>query len=214
MNIRPAEILRPLRRNSRETVSQNYRRLGLTVKLNHATGGTEKLPFTENSSNAPAPGRPNRSSLAARAALPSTASLSEVRVERDPTTGAIRQIIDQQPAKPNPLGDPLNDIVDSDAESWDGFDNQPIADSGANKRSSKSSVVAQLIEQAAGGVRKPPRRQSEHEKAWLAALAAKHGDNYGAMFRDMKMNVMQLSEGDIKRRIRRWREAQGPERHD
>ena len=29
-------------RNQKETLSQNYRRLGLTARLNHATGGTEK----------------------------------------------------------------------------------------------------------------------------------------------------------------------------
>jgi len=43
-------------------------------------------------------------------------------------------------------------------------------------------------------------------------LVERHGakeDAYKTMWRDGELNVMQQSEGDIRRRVRRWREGGG-----
>ena len=46
----------------------------------------------------------------------------------------------------------------------------------------------------------------------MRRLVERHGgkeDAYKAMWRDGELNVMQQSEGDIRRRVRRWREGGG-----
>ncbi|KAF2835423.1 60S ribosomal subunit biogenesis protein-like protein Nop16 [Patellaria atrata CBS 101060] len=183
--------------NQKETLSQNYHRLGLTAKLNHATGGIDKTKSLGSSE------RINGTDhLAIDSHIPTTTGLEEVRIERDPKTGAILRVI-EAPTKPNPLNDPLNELEDSDPEEWEGFDNIGTASSYS------TSVLRQLEEKAASGVRKPPRKQSAREEEWIEQLVAKHGDNYGAMFRDTKLNVMQQSEGDIRKRVQRWQKSRG-----
>lgn len=51
-----------------------------------------------------------------------------------------------------------------------------------------------------------PRQQSKREEEWVEKLVARHGDNILAMARDKKLNPMQQSEGDIRRRVRIWKE--------
>ncbi|KAF2817143.1 uncharacterized protein BDZ99DRAFT_374257, partial [Mytilinidion resinicola] len=192
-------------RNSRETLTQNYRRLGLTARLNHAAGGSEKIhastssELTSTSAKAPAP---TPDSLRMPAPLAKTLTPQDARVERDPKTGAILRVLDDPtaPHRPNPLNDPLNELEDSDEEEWSGF---------AHVTSSvpaTTSVVQQLEEVAANGVRKAPRKQSTREEEWVERLVQRHGDNYAAMFRDRKLNPMQQSEGDIRKRVKKWSE--------
>ena len=195
-----------LNRNQIETLSQNYRRLGLSAKLNHATGGTEKTASTV-SSTAPTFEPVNTSTNTSDkfhipSAAPKTLTLLDARVERDPITGKILRVLDVPNAskKPNPLNDPLNDLEDSDLEEWTGFANVPVGTLSA------TTVVQQLEAQALSGVRKAPRKQSAREQEWIQRLVETYGDNYGAMFRDRKLNPMQQSEGDIKSRVKRWKE--------
>jgi nucleolar protein 16 len=47
------------------------------------------------------------------------------------------------------------------------------------------------------------RRQSEREVEWLRRLAERHGDDTGAMARDIKLNPMQQTAADIKRRLKK-----------
>ncbi|KAI5299087.1 Nucleolar protein 16, partial [Ascosphaera pollenicola] len=53
-----------------------------------------------------------------------------------------------------------------------------------------------------------PRHMSQREAEWIEKLVAKHGDNVMAMVRDKRLNPMQQTEGDIKRRLRKWKAAQ------
>jgi len=196
-----------LNRNQTETLSQNYRRLGLSAKLNHATGGTEKTALTSTTpTSEPTNTSTNTSTNISDkfhipSAAPKTFTPLDARVERDPITGKILRVLDVPNAskKPNPLNDPLNDLEDSDPEEWTGFANVPAG-------TPATTVVQQLEAQALSGVRKAPRKQSAREQEWIQRLVEKYGDNYGAMFRDRKLNPMQQSEGDIKSRVKRWKE--------
>lgn len=185
-------------RDKKQTLSQNYKRLGLTARLNHISGGTEK---TAASFKAAADSKMKTDRFAISGA---SAAVSEIGVETDPRTGAVLRVVDDTQKKPNPLGDPLNDLEDSDPEEWEGFDNIPTAKTGT-----ETETVAKLEDLASKGERKAPRRQSTREKEWIERLVEKYGDDYGKMFRDVKLNPMQQSEGDIKRRVLRWKKANG-----
>lgn len=130
-----------------------------------------------------------------------TVTPKEARVERDPETGEIKIVEDPYARKrPNPLNDRLVDIEDSDEEEeWDGFTNLP---EGEGK---KTDLVRQLEERALTGVRNETRRQSTREEEWVEKLVEKHGDDYEAMFWDRKLNPMQQTVGDIRRRVKKWR---------
>ena len=75
-------------------------------------------------------------------------------------------------------------------------------------------MTAALETLAAGGVRHGPRKQSQREQEWVERLVEKHGENYGAMFRDAVLNPMQQSEGDIRRRVVLWRRNKFPATSD
>ncbi|OCK84332.1 60S ribosomal subunit biogenesis protein-like protein Nop16 [Lepidopterella palustris CBS 459.81] len=194
--------------NQKETLSQNYRRLGLSARLNHATGGTEKTIAILASDKATTSETNPTSDIVSDklripSKLPKTFAPLAARVERDPKTGKILRVLDDPTAskKPNPLNDPLNEFDDeSDTEGWNGFAHVP------SDMKSATQTVQALAEQASSGVRKAPRRQSAREEDWIQRLVEKYGDDYKAMFRDGKLNPMQQSEGDIKRRVTKWRE--------
>ncbi|KAF2502457.1 hypothetical protein BU16DRAFT_576463 [Lophium mytilinum] len=192
--------------NSHETLNQNYRRLGLTARLNHAAGGADNIhkptssELTSTSSKAAAP---PSDSLRMPAPLAKTLTPQDARVERDPKTGAILRVLDDPtaPRRPNPLNDPLNELEEeNEEEEWSGFAHV------ASSVPATTSVVQQLEEAAANGLRKTPRKQSTREEDWVERLVARHGDNYAAMFRDGKLNPMQQSEGDIRKRVKKWSE--------
>ncbi len=73
----------------------------------------------------------------------------------------------------------------------------------------ETDVVRELAAQAARGMRRAPRKQSVREEEWVEELVGKYGDDYGRMFRDRRLNVMQQSEGDLRRRVQRWRAKHG-----
>ena len=89
-------------RNQKETLSQNYRRLGLTSRLNHATGGTEKtiklLGLNDPKSSradAAADSTANRLNIVSKHPILAT-EIEEIEVERDPETGAILRVTGQK----------------------------------------------------------------------------------------------------------------------
>lgn len=105
----------------------------------------------------------------------------------------------------NPLNDPLNEVEDAneDAE-WNGFSMVPERRDGE----SENPVIRQLEEAARNGARKAPRGQSQREQEWVERLVGKYGEDYGRMARDRKLNPMQQTESDIKKRVGKWRAAQ------
>lgn len=200
-------------RNQKETLSQNYARLGLTSRLNHATGGTEKkvrsLGLNDGKSSradAAANSTADALNIVSKASQPQTVEIEEIEVERDPETGAILRVIGEQ-KEANPLNDPLNDVLhdDEEMEEWNGFAMVPT-------ERSDNPVIRQLEEAARNGARKAPRSQSQREAEWIERLVNKHGDDYGKMARDMKLNPMQQTAADIKKRVKKWNESKGKER--
>ncbi|KAK1599776.1 ribosome biogenesis protein Nop16 [Colletotrichum navitas] len=204
---RPKKLLNPLGNdliaknwNKKETLTQNYRRLGLTARLKAPTGGVEKrLSQLESSSAKP------RDPLAIASA--EEAVFEEARVERD-ADGKIVRIHYGSDRRSNPLNDPLN-ALDSDAEDG-GPDGGPDGEEGEEEEGwggiddeSRPEVIRLLEKEAARPTVKKPRHMSQQEREWLERLVARHGDDVAAMARDRKLNPMQQTEGDIARRIKR-----------
>jgi nucleolar protein 16 len=185
-----------------ETLAQNYKRLGLTRRLNKNTGGVEKkvsdLGADEGPSGLEIGGTGKTAQL----------EIGEARIERDPVTGKIVRVLDETVVKANPLNDPLNDL-DSESDEDMAYDKHGHPTNGTIPKAPNTAVVAQLQQEAAKPEKKYKRKQPEGEKAFVKELVEKYGDDYAAMARDMKINYMQRSEGDLKRRIRKWREDGG-----
>ena len=89
----------------------------------------------------------------------------------------------------------------NDGEAFEGFDGG--AGTGANE------IVRQLEEQAKMGKEKMNRKQSEREKEWVERLVGRWGEEYGKMARDRRLNPMQQTEADIRRRVEKWRAEGG-----
>ncbi|EFQ27961.1 ribosome biogenesis protein Nop16 [Colletotrichum graminicola] len=198
---RPKKLLNPLGNdiiaknwNKKETLTQNYRRLGLTARLKAPTGGVEKrLSQLESSSSSAKP----RDPLAIASA--EEAVFEEARVERD-ADGKIVKIHYGSDRRSNPLNDPLN-ALESDAE--DGGEEEEEEGWGGIDDESRPEVIRLLEKEAARPTVKKPRHMSQQEREWLERLVARHGDDVAAMARDRKLNPMQQTEGDIARRIKR-----------
>ncbi|KAK2877130.1 Nucleolar protein 16 [Arthroderma sp. PD_2] len=197
------------------TLTQNYRRLGLTPRLNAPAGGTEKTISAEDKEAS----KVARSDLNEAFHIPLTHKRSkklqpgEARVERDPDTGKILRVISadsedrgtvevagRKRRRDNPLDDPLEDLPEDTDMALDGL----------RGTSSSSDVVAELERQAAIQEEqlknKKPRHQSKREEEWLEALVQKYGDDTARMARDKKLNRMQQTEADIARRLRKMNE--------
>ena len=150
--------------------------------------GSGDKPSTEDAYIDPLAINPKASAKAAKGA--------EVRVERDPETGRILQVITETSEKPNPLNDPLNDLSsspepeESESKEWGGI----VGDLEAQA----------LAEEKYLARTKRPRQQSQREEEWIERLVEKYEDDYKAMSRDMKLNPMQQSVGDLKRRVQKW----------
>lgn len=192
-------------------MSQNYRRLGLTSRLNHATGGTEKTikllglndPKSSRADTA-ADSTANRLNIVSKQPK-QVIEVEEIEVERDPETGAILRITGQKEEKYNPLNDPLNELEESDDEvEWNGFAMVPER----RENEPQNPVISELEEAARNGAKKAPRKQSDREGEWLERLSDKYGEDYGRMARDRKLNPMQQTESDIKKRMKKWKATQ------
>jgi nucleolar protein 16 len=149
--------------------------------LNHATGGTEKTIALLGLNDA----KSSRADIAA-------------------DTGAILRVIGGQEKPANPLNDPLNELDDDETEEWNGFAMVPEQ----REHEKVNPVIQELEEAAKNGARKAPRTQSQLEQEWLERLVAKHGEDYGRMAMDRKLNPMQQTAADIKKRVKKWRASQ------
>ncbi|KAK4127399.1 hypothetical protein N657DRAFT_687675 [Parathielavia appendiculata] len=187
--------------NKKETLSQNYTRFGLVAKLGKTTGGTAP----SNKSTIPTNGS---DPLAVHSADQGLLQVREVKVERD-ASGRITRVLRDT----NPLNDPLNDL-DSDSEAqqqqkaeqekqrryeeWAGFHGEE-----ESKDGDRPEVLRALEREASRPTEKTVRHQSEREVEWLRQLVERHGDDTAAMARDMKLNPMQQTAADIRKRLKK-----------
>jgi nucleolar protein 16 len=183
-------------RNSKETLSQNYRRLGLISKLNKRAGGVQK-PTNDDT-------QISQAAEQQFAILPGTTHtqkpIDEVQLEHDPETGALKIRGDGSNARANPLNDQLNELEDDSGELVRFTALGHVAHKGNGQ-----GITESLEEIATTGIVKRLRQQSEREVEWISRLVEEHGDDYAAMFRDRSLNPMQQSIGDIRKRILKWR---------
>lgn len=204
-----------------QTMSQNYSRLGLTVKLNKQSGGVENTKTQPN----PVEGDSLRRTAGVDGLTIKSShnqhnlDLEELKVERDPKTGRITRILSLETAsaRSNPLNDPLFDL-DSASDS----DSSPIAapddqhssralrgNRPLNSAHAGSDVIVELEKRAKLPAAKHKRRQTDNEREFIQDLVRKHGFDYDQMARDIKTNYMQRSAGDLKRRVKKWQENGG-----
>lgn len=194
---RGLDLTREIHRNKKETLSQNYRRLGLTAKLGKATGGVD--PATKVS----APNGGAQDPLAVTPTSGTGAAFRSVKVERD-ADGKIVRVL----RKDNPLNDPLNDIEsESDDEGGNANEEEEERESGEAKKKSTTTgegatrVVDLLEAEASRPTEAHKRHQSQQEREWLGRLVARHGDDTAAMARDLKLNPMQQTAANIRKRL-------------
>ncbi|KAI4125785.1 MAG: hypothetical protein LQ347_005230 [Umbilicaria vellea] len=173
--------------------SKRINPLGLTSKLNTRTGGVEKTASALSKSSKPTTAQEGSFSIASK--TPTTLVPTEARVERDPTTGAIVRVIHSSSGKDNPLNDPLNDSSGEESD----------ADMGDGEQGRSRGIIQELEQQALMEAPKKPRQQSKGEEEWIQKLVEKYGEDYKGMVKDRKLNPYQQSEGDIKRRVKRWK---------
>lgn len=127
-----------------------------------------------------------------------------VRVVRDPKTGAITGIVREDEARPNPLNDPLNALSDED--------DRAMMDGSVGAVG--NAIVPELMESAKYEKKKRLRKQSQREQDWIGSLVTKWGDDWKGMVRDRKLNPMQQSEGDLKRRVSQWQKTRNQDSQD
>lgn len=184
-------------------MTQNYKLLGLSSRLNAPTGGSEQKP--KRNENGETESVPPDAFSVPKSRKTTKLVPTETRVERDPETGRILRIIKSdgaadetvRRAQKNPLNDPLADLSDEDefSESTD-RPNAVVAD-----------LEAQVQEEAAALAKKRrPRQQSKREEDWIERLVDRYGDDIKAMARDLKLNPLQQSEGDLGRRVGKWKQ--------
>lgn len=87
-----------------------------------------------------------------------------------------------------------------DGERFDGFDGE---------QKEGNEIVRLLEEQASCAAEKKERKQSDREREWIERLVGKWGEDFGKMARDMRLNPMQQTEADIRRRVNKWKASGG-----
>ncbi|KAL9002622.1 MAG: hypothetical protein Q9188_004457 [Gyalolechia gomerana] len=205
--------------NQKETLSQNYRRLGLVSKLNARTGGIEKRP--SSTLNPTSEKEVENDPLAIANMNPTSLVPGTARIERDPETGAILRVLSDEgdggrmKGRREWNGRVLKDDVDGFSDGGDeegterervGQHDLPTID--AEGLGGGQGVVPELVLQATSTrAKKGPRKQSRREEEWVGRLVERYGDDVRGMARDKRLNPMQQSEGDIGRRVRLWKEG-------
>ncbi|KAH3682315.1 hypothetical protein WICPIJ_006730 [Wickerhamomyces pijperi] len=181
------------------TLKQNYKKLGLTSKLQIAAGGTEQsLEKPRIKKIAHDPYQRDEEDEGEESEEESEDDedidendipLGEARIVRDKETNEVIKVIY---GKKKPLTDELM-----------------LADTHDIPEEEKTEVVKQLEAYANRPVIRQERTASERESDWLKALWEKYSDDYAKMKWDKKLNIFQQSEGDLKRRITKWRKQNG-----
>ncbi|KAI9269271.1 ribosome biogenesis protein Nop16 [Phascolomyces articulosus] len=165
--------------DKKQTLIQNYKRLGLMTSLNGKAGGIEKLypdPKPEDCMDQEEDGQEERELTEEDIAkLETTLKPGEGLIQRDDEGNVIRVIVGRQKTH--------DEILEEEPE--------PVE--------AKTDVVRQLEEQARNA-HKNVKYQSTYQQHWIAQLMDKHGDDYKAMFWDTELNQNQMTANQLKKK--------------
>ncbi|KAG0182482.1 Nucleolar protein 16 [Apophysomyces sp. BC1034] len=166
----------------KQTLRQNYERLGLLTSLNGVAGGREKLV---------PPPKPEEMEVEENEELKELTEqdIEKVKKSLKPGEGLIQR---------DDEGNVIRVIV-GEAKTHDEILDEEFAPVEA-----KTDVVRALEARAACGVTRT-RHQTEYEKDWVAQLIEKHGDDYEAMFWDKKLNVYQQTASQLKNKCKKYK---------
>lgn len=92
---------------------------------------------------------------------------------------------------------------DEEEEEWTGFEDKPAEEQEQEEETETIKILQQRAERAASN----PHIQSDREISWIEQLINKHGDDIDGMFWDKELNIYQQSRGDLKRRIKKWKQG-------
>ncbi|TGZ81655.1 hypothetical protein EX30DRAFT_292446, partial [Ascodesmis nigricans] len=157
----------------KQTLTQNYQRLGLSTRLNASgwcpIGGNATLPVSTKSDT-----------LTQQATL----TPGEARIIRDSDGNVLR--IEHGPSADEALDtEPAEEVKEVDTR----------------------TEVVKLLESLQPAPKRE-RTQSDREREWVEGLVAKYGREYKKMERDRRLNPMQQTAADIRRRVEKWEKAQ------
>ncbi|ODV86968.1 hypothetical protein CANARDRAFT_218850 [[Candida] arabinofermentans NRRL YB-2248] len=173
------------------TLSQNYAKLGLKVRLGKDTGGVEKKieifkPKVDE-------------------------ELFEIENENDREED--EQDSDFDPYDPENILEGTAKLVRDDEGNVIkviyGTKKPSNSNDSEESEKPKSEVIKQLEAMAANKKVGRERKQSDREVEWLKSLYEKYGDDYEKMKWDKKLNPMQHSPGELKKRFIKWKKQQG-----
>lgn len=189
------------------TLAQNYKRLGLQVKMGTPAGGQEadlskvrkkevysKSAFSDDEDEEEGDSGSDSDSSINQEELNSDGEFDEskipegeARIQRDSEGNVVKVIYGRKTID-----------LDQDIEE---MRNE------LEKNEKKTEVVKQLESFASRPLVKTERKLSEREDQWLETLYKKHGDNYKKMFFDKKLNIYQQTENQLRKKLLKWKQT-------
>ncbi|KAL1932879.1 hypothetical protein VTP01DRAFT_8557 [Rhizomucor pusillus] len=163
--------------NKKQTLLQNYRRLGLLTKLNGVAGGKEKTEVEKQETQ-------EEKELTEEdiEKIKKTLKPGEGLIQRDDEGNVIRVIVGEQKSH--------DEILDEEPE--------PVE--------AKTQVVRELEEMASRGVTHD-QYMSRYQEQWMQRLYEKYGDDFDAMMRDTKLNVYQHTAAQLRRKFQLYQKT-------
>ncbi|KAJ3214481.1 Nucleolar protein 16 [Dinochytrium kinnereticum] len=189
------------------TLRQNYERLGLVSELNGKAGGEAEMKRTLPADDSEEEGGDDDFKIEYRTfeefeemdtvSKKDSASASSFITKEEEEFGIEGPL--KVEAKANIIGRKVSTLLkDSQKEPT----KYPVT---STKRKPKPVITSVIEELKAGAALDAPtdRHVSDQELMHLANLQEKYGENYDAMARDRKLNVYQLTAGQLKRKFAR-----------
>lgn len=196
------------------TLAQNYKRLGLSAKLQKSAGGDQINYSIKNNKN----GTIIQNTLADLDSSEDEESDFETNKRVDESDIFI------DPAELDENGDYLADrilegeariVKDADGKilkivygTMKAFDIDVDIEALRKKEAykPKTDVVRQLEEVANQPIVKKDRHFSDRESQWIESLYKKYNDNYKKMAMDKKLNIYQQTEKSLRKKVLKWKQ--------
>ncbi|ANZ77936.1 BA75_05029T0 [Komagataella pastoris] len=173
--------------DSKLTMSQNYAKLGLRLKLGKPTGGVEKPLAIEKGLDGKKHDKPQKEDENIDDFYNSD---GEIDPERIPE-GRAHIVRDES-------GEVVKIVYGTKVSG--------MFEQGASEKeepAQESVVINELMEVAQAKPEKPPKRLTELEEIWVEGLRKKYGNDYERMKWDRKLNPMLLTPGKLQKLFER-----------